>query len=193
VHTQVPSIVVYTGRPRVDVNGFSIEAACTVHELYAVLGKPTRIDTGETPAPYGHRNNELHVYDGLGVRLNEHHYTRLVQEICCSFETQEPLFRFTPTEAFRGLLSFDGQAMPLGGPERTFLRASPYRFSEVLACHWAFAFGRFGIDLCTRGDKLPSGLRSKSRRIVEVSVSFPHDPRTTVASSSRRDAARSNL
>jgi hypothetical protein len=55
-------VEVVTSVPKVVVGGFVIETAPTVTELHAVLGSPSRIDSGAQPVPVGHRNNQIHVY-----------------------------------------------------------------------------------------------------------------------------------
>jgi hypothetical protein len=161
--------------PRVVVAGLTITTAPTVSELHAVLGPPSRIDNGERPAPVGHRNNQIHVYDGLGLTFNEHHYTRRAQAVCCWFGTDEPRFRFTPQQSFAGRLVFNGVVMPLGGDERAFFTAAPFEFIESLGGVWSVRLAGFSIHVQARGLRLRSGSRSRVRQIIEVSVSWPHD------------------
>ena len=47
-------------------------------EYAAVLETPARTEEPSPPAPYGHRNNQIHLFDDLGLYLIEHHATRLV-------------------------------------------------------------------------------------------------------------------
>jgi hypothetical protein len=159
----------------VTVNSFFIQKAPALEEVYKVLGKPNRIDIGQTPAPYGHRNNHIHVYDELGLKINEHLFTGRIQEICCSFETEEPLYRFTPITPFKGSLTFDSQSMPLGGVVNSFLQVSPLPFEAQFGDAYFLKFAEFSIYLISRGDKLRSGRRSKSKKRVEMSISLPHD------------------
>jgi hypothetical protein len=58
----MPVVEVVTNAPKVVVGGFVIETARTVTEFHAVLGSPSRIDSGARPAPVGHRNNQLHEF-----------------------------------------------------------------------------------------------------------------------------------
>jgi len=69
----VATITVLRSGRRVLINEFVVETAPTISELYGVLGRPTRIDSGEQLAPVGHRNNQTHVYDDSGLTINEHH------------------------------------------------------------------------------------------------------------------------
>ena len=169
------SIEVVTGVPKMAIGGFAIVTAPTVAELHAVLGAPSRIDDGERPAPVGHRNNQIHVYDTIGLTFIEHHYTRRAQAISCYFETEEPQFRFTPRQPFAGQLVFDSIGMPLGSEERTFLSASPIEFAHWLGGSWSYQFDGFAVHVETRGPKRPSGRRGRVRKVIEVSLSWPHD------------------
>ncbi len=58
-----PTIKLDSRRPAVIINGLVITAAPSVPELYAVLGQPSRVVSASGPAPPGHRNNHIHVYD----------------------------------------------------------------------------------------------------------------------------------
>jgi hypothetical protein len=68
-----PSVVI--------VNGCSIDTAPPVGRLLRVIGTPTRVDTGLTQAPLGHRNQHIHVFDSLGLHVIEHHHTRRPQAV----------------------------------------------------------------------------------------------------------------
>jgi hypothetical protein len=160
---------------QVCIDGFCIQSAPTVAEMHAVLGQPSRIDAGEKPAPAGHRNNRVHIFDDLGVTFNEHHYTQLAQGITCWFDVEEPPFQFTPKCTFQGQLVFERVTMPLGGDVRAFLAASPYAFTDHFAGTWRYEFEGFSVIVASRGTRLPSGRRSKVRRVTDISLSWPHD------------------
>jgi hypothetical protein len=170
-----PTIEVLTKTPSVVIGEMAIVSAPTVDEMYAALGRPSRIDSGATPAPVGHRNNQIHVYDCLGLVFHEHHYTRRAQGIWCWSELTEPGFAFTPHEPFRGRIHFDGIVMPLGGRDIEFVHLSPFKFALTFGGVWRFAFAGFSVILHSRGPKLRSGRRSKVRQITDVSISWPHD------------------
>jgi hypothetical protein len=74
------------------LNGSAIASAGPAAFFYEILGTPSRFTTGGTPAPAGHRNNQIHIYDALGVTLNEHHYTYQVTAITFVFATDESPF-----------------------------------------------------------------------------------------------------
>jgi hypothetical protein len=169
------TITITTVPPQVLINGLCIQSAPTVSDMYAVLGQPSRIDSGEKPAPAGHRNNQIHVFDELGLTLIEHHYTRLVQGLSCWFDTEERLFRFTPKCRFQGQLVFERVTMPLGGDVRAFLVSSPFAFSDHFAGTCRHEFDGFSIIVDSRGRRLPSGRRSKLRHVTYISLSWRHD------------------
>ncbi len=173
--TGLPTIEVATEAPRVVIGGLSIIIAPTVGEMYAVLGRPSRIDSGETPAPVGHRNNQIHVYDHFGLVFHEHHYTRRAQGVWCWFDVSDSSYSFAPHQPIRGRLVFDGVAMPQGGRDIEFSQSSPFEFTPDLGNIWRFAISGFTVFLHSHGPKLPSGQRSKVRRVTDVSISSPHD------------------
>jgi hypothetical protein len=162
--------------PAVIVNGLRIETAPPVDELLRVIGTPSRIDTGPTPAPRGFRNNQQHVFDSLGVHVNEHHHTCRAQALGVALRVDEPRYGFTPRSAFVGELLFDGVAMPLRGTEREFLQASPWPFEHFLAGNWSYKIDGFFVGFDAVGPRMASGRRSKQRLVVDVSLSWPHDP-----------------
>lgn len=168
-------VEVMTDGPKVFVGGFAVETAPSVADLYAVLGSPNRIDAGEQLAPVGHRNNQTHVYDGLGLTFNEHHYTRRAQQLCCWFGTDEPQCRFTPRLPFADQLVFGDVVMPPGGDERAFFAAAPFDFVQFIRGVWSVRLAGVSVHVQTRGRLLPSGRRGRVRQVIAVSVSWPHD------------------
>ena len=52
----------------------------------------------------GHRNNQIHVYDEIGVEFREHHYTRRIMEGTIGFWPEEYVPEFRPRSAFAGEL-----------------------------------------------------------------------------------------
>jgi hypothetical protein len=61
-------------------------------EFTAILGQPNRTIEPSPPAPYGHRNNHIHLYDHLGLYLNEHHATGLIGEVTFVLDPTEVPF-----------------------------------------------------------------------------------------------------
>lgn len=161
--------------PAIDVNSFRIVTAPSVAKLQAVLGKPSRIDAGANPAPAGHRNNQIHVYDELGITFIEHHRTQLVQNVQCWFQAGDPEFRFTPQRDYSGNLIVDGIQMPIGGQVELFMKHSPVSFSDGFGGSWQYNVNDFSVFVSSRGKLLPSKRRSKIMEITSISFSWPHD------------------
>jgi hypothetical protein len=166
-------IEISAASPKVVVNGLNIVSAPTVNELHAVLGPPSRIDGG-TP-PVGHRNNQGHYYDDFGFCFVEHHYTRRATHFICVFDNVESRLGWKTIHPFLGRLIFEDVEMPPGGSEREFIKASPIQFQQEWAKVWVCRFEGYCIWIDPLGAKLPSGKRSKSRRVTDLSVSWPHD------------------
>jgi hypothetical protein len=161
------------------INGLRIDTAPPVGELLHVIGTPTRVYTGLQPAPVGHRNNHLHIFDALGVYVYEHHYTRRADDVSIAQVVGERPFEFPPNTPFRGRLRFNGTEMPLRATEAEFLEAMPRNLTRSIqefAGHSYCEFDGFSIFFDARGPRLRSGRRSKRRLVVSVSISWPHDP-----------------
>ena len=162
--------------PAVIVNGLRMETAPPVAALLGAIGRPTRIDTGPKPAPPGFRNNQQHVFDVLGVHVNEHHHTRRAQALGIALSVDEPRYGFTPASPFVGELKWDGVRMPLRATESEFLEVAPWTFEPFLAGEWHCDFDGFSVGFRAIGPKLASGGRGKRRVVVDVDVEWPHDP-----------------
>ena len=63
------------------INGELVNAAKPVDFFHQLMGLPSRVLAAGAPAPAGHRNNQIHCYDDLGITLNEHHYTYQIHSI----------------------------------------------------------------------------------------------------------------
>jgi hypothetical protein len=162
--------------PFVLISGLRIVTAPPVADLLKAIGMPTRVDTGSNPAPPGFRNNQIHIFDSLGVYINEHHHTRRAEGITLAL-LNEPQNRFSPTNSFSGELTFNSATIPLRATETQFLKASPWQFEHFIAGSWSCRFDGFYIGFDAIGSKLPSGRRSKRRMVASVNISWPHDPR----------------
>lgn len=169
-------IEIYSSTPRMVVKGMEITSAPIMRAMYDILGAPSRTCEPAPAAPPGHRNNQSHVYDTLGIRVNEHHFTFRAQGLDLTFDCNDPQFASTPKEPFRGSLVIDGTAMPLGGPEAEFVRACPLPLQPTLSGLWHWKVDNFYVGLYARGSKLRSGRRSRQRQVIDLSMSWPHDP-----------------
>lgn len=158
------------------INGLAIASAPTVFECYFVIGRPDRIDSGTTPAPVGHRNNQLHVYDRCGMVLYEHHYTRRASGLTLWVDTAEPLYRFTPRNPFAGKLVFDSTPIPIDINLKLLAAASPWQFESAGLGDWKYQFGGFTVFLSMHRVRLPSGRKSRTSHLQSIHLSWPHDP-----------------
>ncbi len=157
-----------------------IHAAGPVGTFHSLLGEPTRIIPAGPPAPFGHRNNHIHFYDHLGLRLNEHHYTHQIQAVTAVLNTVDSIH---PTRLpFSGTLQVGGVNIGEGEVE-TKLAESAIPFVSRLPGIWAADVTsapteghRIHISVDTKGRMLPSGRRSRKREILSVELSLHHDP-----------------
>ena len=163
------------------LNGTPLRRSGPPSDFYSIFGIPDRvIDACPTPAPVGHRNNQLHYYDLIGITLNEHHYTHQIQAIDFVFDTS--LAHHPTKSAFTG--SFDIAGFHVGPKtcERQ-LSESRLQFTATLPGTWFATISSFAangtpisIAVCTEGAKLRSGRRSKTKHITGISLSLDHDP-----------------
>ncbi len=162
----------------VTVNGTSLTKGGPVAEFHSLLGEPNRIEG--KPAPVGHRSNQIHFYDELGLLLNEHHYTYQIGAITLILNVAEAIC--PTTNAFHGELVIGGVNVRAGDVERD-LAGTTIPFHSVLAGSWSAEVlsaqkdGRpIRIYIDTKGAKLPSGRRSKRREIISVAICLEQDP-----------------
>jgi hypothetical protein len=66
--------------------------------------------------------------------------------------------------------------VPAGVSESQLIRECPILLEEYLSGRWRAESGRFKVGMASKGAKLRSRRRSKSRRVVSIDVSWPHDP-----------------
>jgi len=165
--------VSHTLRPTFDGN--VIEEAPSVSALHEMIGRPSRIQEGKTPAPVGHRNNQAHIYGG--VCFLEHHYTRRIGDCEILFDANCQIARARGmSQPFDGCLDIAGHALTSTTDLREFFRACPVVFSStVLGWLRAEQDGLSAIITLERV-RFPSGRRSKALRLVSLSLTWPHDP-----------------
>src|SRR6516225_6572148 len=101
-----------------------------------MLGIPDRIVDPAPPAPVGHRNNQIHVYDDLGLYFHEHHWTRLAMDLVFVYWPDEEGFSFTPRRAFSGHLKLQGYFVPVRASESQFIRECPLPFEAYVSGQW---------------------------------------------------------
>jgi hypothetical protein len=162
------------------INGTPIHAAEPIANYHVLLGEPSRIAGAGPPAPFGHRNNQIHFYDNLGITLNEHHYTYQIQAITFVLDTVDAIH---PTiRPFSGTLDVGGAQLAPGVSEAE-LANSQIQFTSQLRGTWFANVSSAPIDgreiriaVDSAGHRLKSGRRSQVRRIVTITLCLKHDP-----------------
>jgi|GEM_PF-5433157 len=146
--------------------------------FYEIFGVPDRV--ADSPAPVGHRSPQFHYYELLGMMLYEHHYTHQVSSISLVFDTD--MANHPTRNVFSGELLIGSVAITAGSLERA-LADTGFAFNTPLRSSgwWSVKVGEFSttpvsIGVSTKGPKLLSGRRSKSKVIASVSFSLKHDP-----------------
>lgn len=172
------------------INGLAIAAAVPPSCLRDVLGVPDRVVDPAAPAPYGHRNHQIHVHDALGLYFHEHHFTRLAMSLTFVFWPEEEGYRFSPSRPFSGRLLLNRYEVPAVLSESDAIRNSALPFHRHLAGIWRAAIGGITVGVLARGARLASGRRSENCRVVSIDVSWPHDPWRPAEPSAAADPAR---
>jgi hypothetical protein len=127
-----------------------------------------RVTEPSTPAPYGHRNNQIHIFDEFGFYLIEHHATRLIDGVVFVLWMEEAAFK--PEHEYVGELIVGGVRFCPGMLMREYVGGNIV-FEGSLGFYSARNNG-VAIGLSVAGIRLRSGKRGKRLRFVDVSVSF---------------------
>lgn len=158
---------------RFELNGRALEHSQPVQTMYQLLGPSGRIVAAGPAAPIGHRNNQIHLYDRVGLYLNEHHFTYQIEAITFVLWREEATF--TIDNDFDGELKVGGIPVSPGITESLMLKSAIPFISRIRGT-WQFESGGVWVGFETKGQRLPSRRRSKSRRLVSLSVCLQHDP-----------------
>jgi hypothetical protein len=149
------------------INGQVFDKKLPLERYEDVLGPPTRTIDAGPPAPVGHRNNRVHVFDSEGIYLTEHHASRLIESVNFVFDPAESPF---PIErAFGGSLKVDGHLIRAGMPERDLDLA---RLTRDLPGEYSVKHENCWIGISAQGRRDSHGKRRKPRYVVRVSVCF---------------------
>lgn len=149
--------------------GESMFSECAPAELHRLLGEPTTISAGRTPAPAGHRNNQIHLWHNRGLYSIEHHARRLLQGVGFVFNNEEAPHGLQAN--FSESLVISGFPIRSGMSEKE-LSAIPLGFRGALAGSWTHSEGSLHLFLSTAGRKRPGRRRTKTRYLTDVYVSF---------------------
>ena len=141
----------------------SIPRALPASSFHDTLGAPDRIISRGQPAPVGHRNNHIHIYDSLGIYINEHHYTYLLSSV--TFVLDPAHSSFPTLNPFCGSLEIGDLRITQPFHENDIAQTS-LPFHAKLRGSWT-------LD----GDATHwIGFNSKRNVVHTVSVCVPHDP-----------------
>ena len=131
------------------------------------LGVPDRTIAAGPPAPTGHRNNQVHIFDSQGIYLTEHHASRLVESVNFVFDSSES--PFPSAVAFSGSLTIDGQQICSNMHETDL---DPKTFARVLAGEYSVSYENCWIGVSTKRRRGPGGKRGRVRYVTRASVCF---------------------
>ena len=131
-----------------------------------VLGTPSRTIHAGPPPPAGHLNNQVHVFDSLGIYLTEHHASRLIESVNFVFDPASCPFPIK--KAFHGVLRIDGQPIDLDTRERDLDSRS---FVRDLAGEYSVTYKNCWIGVSTNR-RCEDGKRRSPRHVARVSVCF---------------------
>ncbi len=137
-------------------------------EFAAVLGTPARIADPSPPAPYGHRNNQLYLFDEIGLYLIEHS-TRLVDGVVFVLWLEESVFEIA--REYTGDPSLGGRRFFPGAMESDYAGGTILFEGPVLG-QWRAKGDGVWIGLEAKGIRQPNGRRGKRRRFASMSVCF---------------------
>jgi hypothetical protein len=151
------------------LNGHLFQSPMQPSEWAAVLGSPVRVVEPSPPAPYGHRNNQIHLFDELGLYLIEHHATRLVDAVVFVLWLDETAFK--PVCEYSGELTIGGVPFFPGMTPGDYVGGTIAFEGPVLGL-WNAKRDGIWIGLNAKGMRQPNGRRGKRLRFVDVSVCF---------------------
>ena len=151
------------------LNGQLFHSPVPPSEYAAVLETPARVVEPLPPAPYGHRNNQIHLFDELGLYLIEHHATRLVDGVVFVLWLEESAFK--PACEYAGELTIGGVRFFPGMIKSDFSGGTIVFGGPILGL-WNAKRDGVWIGLNAKRMRQPSGRRGKRLRFVDVSVCF---------------------
>jgi hypothetical protein len=147
------------------ISGYVFDKKLPLERYQGVLGAPSRTIAVGPPAPAGHRNNQVHIFDAEGIYLTEHHASRLIESVNFIFNPADSPF---PIEsAFCGSLKIDGNQLLPNMPEAD-LHAT--LFARDLPGEYSVKYKNCWVGVSAKGRRDSSGKRRRPRYVVRVSV-----------------------
>jgi hypothetical protein len=151
------------------LNGRLFRSPARPAEYSVVLETPVRVVEPSPPAPFGHRNNQIHLFDELGLYLIEHHATRLVDAVVFVLWQEESAFK--PLCEYSGELTVGSVRLFPGMAPRDYSGGTIAFQGPVLGL-WSARRDGIWIGLNARRMRQPNGRRGKRLRFVDVSICF---------------------
>ncbi len=151
------------------LNGHLFRTPMEPSEYVVAVGAAARVVEPMTPAPYGYRNNQIHLFDDLGLYLIEDHATRLVDAVAFVLWLEESAF--APAREFSGILTVGGVRFLPGTGPRDY-RDGGIAFEGPVLGLWSARKDQIWIGLSGKGVRLGSGRRGRQIRFVNVGVCF---------------------
>lgn len=149
------------------INGHVVDEKLPLERYHHILGVPSRTIDAGPPAPAGHRNNQVHIFDWAGVYLTENHASRLVESVNFVFDPTDSPF---PIEtAFHGNLKIGTQDIR-GEMQESEL--DPTLFARDLPGEYSVKYERCWIGVSAKGHCDSDGRRRYRRYVGRVSVCF---------------------
>jgi hypothetical protein len=152
------------------LNGQFFDSPMQPAEYAAVFGVGGRVVEPPTPAPYGHRNNQIHLFDELGLYLIEHHLTRLIDAVVFVLWSEESPFE--PACELSGQSTVGGVSVCPGMLVKEFSGSTIAFKGPVLGLSCAEKNGVW-VGFRVAGIRQKSGRRGKRLRFENASVCFP--------------------
>lgn len=139
-------------------------------EYAVIIGKPSKTVDPTPPAPYGYRNNQIHVFDELGLYLIEHHATALIDSVVFVLEPVESSFPIEISFA-QGVRVGDVFIRP-GMRESDYPSGATIVLDRQLGGIYSAEQNGIHISIRTKGRRTRSGRRTRERYLIDASVCF---------------------
>jgi hypothetical protein len=158
------------------LNGKHFSHEVPLASIEDVLGAVARTIVAGPPEPYGHRNNRVHVFDQLGLYVNEHHARRLIGEVTFVFDVAES--PFPSDQVFKGELIVYGIHVTAEMSEKNLVSAEQAILRRDLPGKYSASRGPCWVGFSLAGRrKNRHNRRGRTKFITRVAVSFHERPR----------------
>ena len=152
------------------LNGHLFSQDAPVQDYAVVIGVPDRTIDPAPPAPYGHRNNQIHVFDSFGVYLNEHHSSQLIEAV--TFVFRNDMAPFKTNENFSGQLNVFGVDVQKQKSIKQYPAEWLSRFRRAYDGEYDVRLGRCWVGMSATGSVQGKRELVKLPHFVHVTVCF---------------------